>query len=84
MIIIQLLSTIFAYRRAALQIWKQKLGSRATYRELIGVFERAGYRNYVDTIHEVVFDGKVCVIIPTPTKIFFFFFWEGGGVGSRN
>ena len=34
--------------------WKQKLGSTATYSNLIGVFERAGYQGYADTVHKVL------------------------------
>ena len=41
-------------RRAALEKWKQKLGSSATYSNLIGVFERAGYQGYADTVHKVL------------------------------
>ena len=45
--------TIF-YRRAALHLWKQKLGSRATYQELINIFERAGYNSYADVVRNIV------------------------------
>ena len=41
-------------RRAALEKWKQKLGSKATYGNLIGVFERAGYQGYADTVRRIV------------------------------
>ena len=41
-------------RRAALEKWKQKLGSKATYGNLIGVFERAGYQGYADSVRSIV------------------------------
>lgn len=31
-------------------MWKQKYGSKATYRELIKIFEQAGYRNNADAV----------------------------------
>lgn len=34
--------------------WKQKLGSSATYNNLIGVFERAGYKSYADTVRDIM------------------------------
>jgi hypothetical protein len=37
-------------RRAALKLWKQKLGSGATYIRLIKVFERAGYKDLADVV----------------------------------
>ena len=39
--------------------WKQKLGSSATYSNLIGLFERAGYQNYADTVRNI--HGKFLV-----------------------
>ena len=35
-------------------IWKQKLGSSATYNKLIRVFEHAGYKNYADNVRKIV------------------------------
>ena len=40
-------------RRAALEKWKQTHGSNATYNNLIGVFKRAGYQGYADTVYKV-------------------------------
>lgn len=40
-------------RRAALEKWKQRLGSKATYNKLIGVFECAGYQGYADTVRQI-------------------------------
>ena len=40
-------------RRAALEKWKQKLGSTATYSNLIGVFKRAGYQGYAEVVKQV-------------------------------
>ena len=37
-----------------LQKWKQKQGSNATYRNLISVFERAGYKGYVEEVYKVL------------------------------
>ena len=36
-----------------METWKQKLGSNATYNNLIGVFERAGYQGYADTVRDI-------------------------------
>ena len=33
--------------------WKQTHGSNATYNNLIGVFKRAGYQGYADTVYKV-------------------------------
>ena len=41
-------------RREALQLWKQKLGDEATYRNLIDVFETAGYKNYADMVRSII------------------------------
>ena len=41
-------------RRAALEKWKQKLGSNATYSNLISRFEDAGYHRYADVIYQVL------------------------------
>ena len=49
-------------RRAALETWKQRLGSNATYSNLIGVFERAGYQGYADTVYKVLKES-----LPGPT-----------------
>lgn len=53
--------------------WKQKLGSSATYNNLIGVFERAGYQEYADvarklvqakTSHEMEHNSELNLIAP--------------------
>ena len=41
-------------RRAALTLWKKKLGSSATYKALIAAFECAGYRQYADEVEKLV------------------------------
>ena len=41
------------FRRAALQTWKQRNGSKATYSKLIKIFERAGYRNHADKLRKI-------------------------------
>ena len=46
------------YRRAALQIWKRRLGSDATYQKLINVFESAGYRTYAEIVRNTVCDAE--------------------------
>ena len=43
----------FLQRREALNIWKQRLGSSATYRELINIFVRAGYCTYAENVREI-------------------------------
>ena len=53
-----LLLLLYHFRRAALQQWKQKLGSGATYNKLISVFERAGYKNYADEVRKIVSDDN--------------------------
>ena len=47
---IELLPQCYCCRRDALQKWKQVNGSTATYRNLIRVFEKAGYKGYADNI----------------------------------
>ena len=42
------------YRRKALEMWKQKRGSAATYNNLIKVFERAGYKNYAEIVQDLL------------------------------
>ena len=41
------------YRRAALHMWKQRLGSDATYQKLIDIFEGAGYCSYADIVRNI-------------------------------
>lgn len=49
---------LVTYRRAALYIWKQRLGSDATYQKLIDVFECAGYRIYADIVRNTVYTAE--------------------------
>ena len=37
-----------------MQKWKEKQGSEATYRKLIKIFERAGYKLYADVVRSLV------------------------------
>ena len=37
-----------------MQKWKEKQGSEATYRKLIKIFERAGYKLYADFVRSLV------------------------------
>ena len=54
-IILQQTQTLFSYsRRAVLQKWMQRFGSNATYNNLIGVFERAGFQEYADIVRNVI------------------------------
>lgn len=46
------------FRKEALLIWKQRLGSSATYNELIGVFKRAGYKHYAEKVRKLVHDSN--------------------------
>ena len=68
----------FNFRRAALEKWKQKLGSSATYNNLIGVFERAGYQEYADAVRklvqpqmslEVEDNSKLNLVAPSTTQL---------------
>ena len=40
-----------------LQTWKQRNGSKATYRKLIKIFERAGYKRYADDVRMLAHDS---------------------------
>ena len=40
-------------RRAALEKWKQYNGSSATYRNLIAAFERAGHKDFAETVQKM-------------------------------
>ena len=42
------------YRREALEIWKQKHGSAATYNNLIKVFEQAGSKHYAEIVKDLL------------------------------
>ena len=37
-----------------MQLWKQKQGSEATYRNLIKIFKHAGYEQYADVVRNLV------------------------------
>ena len=56
-----LANAIPAYRRAALEKWKQRLGYNATYNRLINVFERAGYSGYASTVRSCIIYGKFLI-----------------------
>ena len=45
---------LFPYRREALYTWKTRNGSKATYRKLIKIFERAGYKSYADEVKRII------------------------------
>ena len=49
----QLIPSLPLLRRAALEMWKQKLGSNATYNNLIKVFESAGHKDYADLVRRI-------------------------------
>jgi hypothetical protein len=42
------------YRREALHKWKSKHGLGATYSKLIGIFERAGNKDYAEKVERIV------------------------------
>ena len=42
-----------SFRRAALELWKQKRGSDATYNNLIKVFETAGYKDLAEFVKRI-------------------------------
>ena len=37
----------------ALELWKQRLGNKATYKELIAAFGRAGRQDYADFVSDI-------------------------------
>ena len=41
------------YRRAALRMWKERIGSEATYQKLINIFEQTGYHNYAEIVRNI-------------------------------
>ena len=42
--------------------WKQVNGSTATYRNLIRVFEKAGYKGYAATVRNIISQpGEYCI-----------------------
>jgi hypothetical protein len=43
-----------SFRREALYIWKQKLGSEATYQKLINIFERADFHNCAEILKNII------------------------------
>ena len=47
-------SIIIIFRRRVLQLWKERLGSRATYNELIKAFNSADYKQYADHVKNLV------------------------------
>ena len=48
------------FSREALKLWKQRLGSDATYTKLIGVFEHAGYKHYSENIRRIMLCQENC------------------------
>ena len=50
--------TTILHRREALDIWKRKLGSDATYMRLINVFERAGFQNTAEIVRSIVCEDE--------------------------
>ena len=55
---VSLLISISFHRRAALQIWKRRLGSDATYQKLIDIFECAWFRTYAEIVRNTVCDAE--------------------------
>lgn len=53
------LSLSLSIRRAALEKWKQKFGSVATYDKLIQVFENAKYKDLADFVRKIACSGKL-------------------------
>jgi hypothetical protein len=47
-------------RREALEVWKQKHGSSATYHHLFHVFKHAGYEDYAEKVRQII--GKAYLI----------------------
>ena len=40
-----------------LQTWKQRSGSKGTYKKLIKIFEHAGYKRYADDVRMIAHDS---------------------------
>ena len=38
-------------------MWKQRLGSDATYKKLIDIFESAGHSNYAEVVRNIICQG---------------------------
>ena len=47
-----------AYRREALYIWKQRLGSEATYQRLMNVFERADFQIFAEIVRSIICEDE--------------------------
>ena len=47
-----------SYRREALYIWKQRLGSDATYQRLINVFEQSDFQNCAEIVRSIVCEDE--------------------------
>ena len=41
-----------------MHIWKQRLGSDATYQKLINIFERAGHHTYAEVVRNIACDAE--------------------------
>ena len=44
-----------------MEVWKQRHGSSATYKNLFHVFQRAGYQDYADIVRKII--GKADLIM---------------------
>ena len=49
---------LYFYRREALYIWKRRLGSEATYRRLMNVFEQAGFQNHAEIVRSIICEDE--------------------------
>ena len=47
-----------------MQKWKQTLGDRATYKNLIAAFENAGYQDYADFVYKIIGNMHAVDIYP--------------------
>ena len=54
---IQLLHKLIFLRRAVLRTWRQRLGSSATYNNLIKVFERARYNGLALSVRNLIINA---------------------------
>ena len=64
------LSLSLSLRRAALETWKQKLGSRATYNNLIKVFKIAGCENLSHAVRKLA--GMISEVLTKYWVLYFY------------
>ena len=73
------ISFLYYCRREALQHWKQKLGGKATYQNLITAFERSFHYDFADFVRNMIIGNfKDCV----RTAQVFMLFYVGSNINA--